>query len=100
MAHTIRMATTASEQKRISARFIPQRWNGDYAVDTGEGYTFDATDLLLSWPLERVLAISDHSYEADAVWSEHPIRAERPHDGPFEVEVVDSITAFLRDRGA
>jgi hypothetical protein len=80
---------------RITAKFRPQAWVNDYAVDTGDPYEFDATDLLLSWPKERVVAIKDHSDEADAVWKEHPVCTVNPHDGPFEVEVAAPVAAFL-----
>ena len=85
----------APPQLRIIAHFRPQNWVGDYAIDVDGAYDFDATELVLSWPLSRVLAVTDHDYEADAVWREHPISTVRPHDGPFEVEVVESLRAFL-----
>jgi len=88
----------APPQMRIIAHFRPQEWIGDYALDIDGAYDFDATGLILSWPLSRVLAITDHSYEADAVWQEHSISTERPHDGPFEVELVESLRAFLAER--
>ena len=82
---------------RITAHFRPQEWVGDYAIDIDGAYDFDATDLILSWPLKKILAIVDHDYEADEVWRSHPVSAERPHDGPFEVEVVDSLRAYLAE---
>ena len=44
---------------RITAHFRPQEWVGDYAIDIDGAYDFDATDLILSWPLKKILAIVD-----------------------------------------
>jgi hypothetical protein len=85
---------------RIVAKFRPQAWINDYAVDVDGGYDFDATELLLSWPWAQIMAIEDHSYTADAVWQDHYISIEHPHNGPFEVEVTASLLAFLDAVGA
>ena len=86
-------------EPRIIAHFRPQVWIDDYAFDIDGAYDFDATDLLLSWPLSRVLSVTDHSYESSAVWQEHPVSSERPHDGPFEVKVEVAIATYLTQLG-
>jgi hypothetical protein len=93
------MSAQETPLPRIIAHFRPQEWVNDYAIDIDRAYDFDATDLLLSWPKDRVLALEDHDYQTDDVWSEHEVSRERPHHGPFEVEVVKSVTAFIEAMG-
>lgn len=81
---------------RIIAKFRPQEWHNDYAVDVEDGaYEFDVTDALANMSTEELLTIEDHSYEADALWQDHAVSSEYPHDGPFEVEVEGSIRSFI-----
>jgi hypothetical protein len=93
------MSDKDSPSPRIIAHFRPQEWVNDYAIDIDGAYDFDATDLLLSWPKDRVLALEDHDYQTDDVWRTHVVSSERPHFGPFEVEVVGSVTAFIEAMG-
>jgi hypothetical protein len=84
---------------RIIAKFRPQKWINDYAVDIEDGaYEFDVTDALAAMTTEKLLAIGDHSDEADALWQNHIVSSEYPHDGPFEVEVEESIRSFIGAR--
>jgi hypothetical protein len=85
----------AADEPRIIATFRPQEWVHDCAIDIDGEYEFDVTDALAGLSDEELLAIEDHNYETDALWQNHPIRIEQPHDGPFEVEVADSIKGFI-----
>jgi hypothetical protein len=93
------MSDKDSPAPRIVAHFRPQAWINDYAIDVDGSYDFDATDLLLNWPKDRVLGLEDSDYTTDDVWREHEISHERPHSGPFGVEVVGSVTAFIEAVG-
>jgi hypothetical protein len=86
-----------ADERRIVAHFRPQVWINDYAVDIDGAYDFDVTETVLAMPREQALAIEDHSYEADAVWRDHPVSEERPHHGPFEVGVAESIRAYFEE---
>lgn len=89
---------TASEvdaAPRITARFQPEAWIDDYAVPVDGAYDFDVTDQVLALGREKALAIEDASNEADALWQGNPISDERPHAGPFDVYVEDSIRDYF-----
>ncbi len=84
-----------ADSPRIIAKFRPQEWINDYAVDIDGEYEFDVTDALANMSTEELLAIEDHSFEADALWQNHDVSSEHPHDGPFEIEVEGSIRSFI-----
>ena len=83
------------QEKRILARFVPQAWVNDYALDIDGAYDFDVTAQVLAMPKDQALAIEDASYEADDLWHENAASDERPHTGPFRVEVQDAIASYF-----
>lgn len=85
-------------QKRIIARFTPQAWINDYAMDIDGAYDFDVTDQILAMPKEQALKIEDDSYEADDLWHGHAISDERPHTGPFRITVQEAIADYFNTR--
>jgi hypothetical protein len=84
-------------RRRVIARFQPQEWEDDYAVDIDGAYDFDVTDQIVAMGKRRALKIKDARREADDLWYEwvkdHPTGE---HDGPFLVTVEDSIRKFHR----
>lgn len=83
--------------KRIIARFTPQAWINDYAVDIDGAYDFDVTAQILAMPKEQALTIEDDSYEADDLWHENAVSNEKPHGGPFCVTVQQAIADYFRE---
>ncbi len=77
--------------RAIIGTFLKQAWEqpGDRLVTLGS-MTFNATDFVLSMPLEWLHELEDHQYSTDELGAEFI-----EHDGPFEVEIVDSICAFF-----
>ncbi|HEY3965164.1 MAG TPA: hypothetical protein VGM05_11485 [Planctomycetaceae bacterium] len=89
------MADTKQKQsKRIMARFVPQAWIGDYAVEIDGAYEFDVTEQILSKSKAEALSIEDDGCESDNLWHEHPVSHEKPHHGPFVVRVQGAILAY------
>lgn len=79
----------------VWARFRPQAWINDNAVDIDGGFKFDVTIQIEKMGREKALEIADHDYSADALWHAYVTgRPEKEHDGPFEVEVADAIRKF------
>lgn len=82
-------------EQRIIARFRPQAWINDNAVDIDGQLEFDVTEQVEKMGREKALEIEDCDYGADALWhahvQEHP---ELEHNGPFEVEVAESIRRY------
>lgn len=89
-------ATADTERStRIVARFIPQAWIHDYAVEINGAYEFDVTEQILAMPKDKALEIRDDDYDSDNLWHENPISSERPHSGPFYVRVRDAIHEYF-----
>jgi hypothetical protein len=97
---TAKTAKTAKTMggKRIIAKFIPQAWVRDYAmeVDSEGEDKWDVTDAILSMPCEEALAMQDGQYESDSL-RELPSAPKWVRDwgGPFCVEVEASIEKFF-----
>jgi len=83
------------QEKRIMARFTPQAWIRDYATDIDGAYDFDVTAQILAMPKDQALALKDNSDAADDLWLSNPVSGERPHNGPFRVEVQDEIARYF-----
>lgn len=83
---------------RIMARFVPQAWQNNYAIDVDpEGETeFDVTDVIVAMGREKALQVKDNSDSSDdlASWEGAPewIRNWR---GPYYVLVESEIAAFF-----
>lgn len=79
----------------VWARFRPQAWINDNAIDIDGGFTFDVTIQIEKMGREKALEITDHDNSADDLWHTYVgARPEKEHDGPFEVEVADAIRKF------
>lgn len=81
--------------KPIMARFFPQAWINDYATTIDGSYEFDVTDQVLALGREKALQIRDDKVESDHLWIENPVSTERPHTGPFVVEVEAAIRKYF-----
>jgi hypothetical protein len=78
--------------RRIEGVFTKQSWGGrkgNDAIHAGEE-EFDATDYVLNLPYAEVLEIRDNRESSDAIGTAHI-----QWDGPYEVEIVDSICDFF-----
>jgi hypothetical protein len=83
-------------EKRVIAKFHPQAWINDYAVDIDDGACdFDVTDQIVAMGKEAAMKIKDDSYEADNLWHNSPASEGNPHHGPFRIEVEVAILEFF-----
>ena len=81
------------EGPRVIARFIPQAWINDWAMDLDEGRVeFDCTEDILNMGRDQALAIQDDQLCSDSLV---PSEILDRHDGPFRVEVEDAIRVFF-----
>ena len=88
--------------KRIIAKFHPQVWMNDYAVecDPWGPVEWDVTNAILAMPREEALDIQDDQYESDELRELSSAPAWiRDWGGPFSVEVEASIEAFFKPEG-
>ncbi len=81
--------------KSIVARFHPQAWINNYAVEIDGAYDFDVTAQVLALGRATALRLRDDEYETDYLWQDHPISLDRPHAGPFWVEAQDAIATYF-----
>lgn len=87
-------------ERRIIARFQPQAWIGDYAINVDpQGATeWDVTDEIVAMGRAQALTLRDDQYETDDLrHSKNAPRWIAEWSGPFYVTVQDSIAAFARD---
>jgi hypothetical protein len=70
---------------RLIARFRPQKWMGDEAVEVAGAVDFDATEAYLSLPLPRAINFRLHDYDSDQL--AQTLHGRQEHEGPFEVDV-------------
>lgn len=75
----------------ILARFQPQAWINDYAVDVDGACDVDVTEQVLALDLKAILALRDNRDGTDELVD----LAALDHHGPFYVEVEDSLCAFF-----
>lgn len=93
----------SSEVGTITAKFHPESWQNDWAVDADpEGETtFDVTFEVLLMGREEARRLEDNRDESDELRNAvHAPDWIRKWDGPFRVEVADEIRDFLDDREA
>jgi len=77
------------------AKFVPQAWINDYAVDVDDGAVeFDCTDQIVQMGKEAALQIRDDQYESDDLI---PSEILDRHSGPFRVEVQAAIQAYFAE---
>lgn len=85
-------------EKRVIAKFQPQAWINDYAVDIDGAYTFDVTDMILAMGKEKALELENNQYNSDELWqawvANHP---DKGHDGPFYIEIEEAVRQFFAD---
>lgn len=99
VSHEIRaLENTAADRDTVRgvwARFRPQAYINDNAIDIDGGFMFDVTIQIEKMGREKALKITDHDYSADNLWHAYvAARPEKEHDGPFEIEVTDAIRKF------
>ena len=80
----------------VIATFVPQAWVNDLAVraEPKGPVEFDVTEVILAMGREKALALQDDQYETDDLRAHGP-KWMREWDGPFRVEVADSIQAYF-----
>jgi len=83
-------------EEKVIARFQPQAWINDYAVDIDGAYDFDVTDMIVAMGKEKALELENNQYNSDALWqawvADHP---DKDHDGPFYVEIEAAVRRFF-----
>jgi hypothetical protein len=82
-------------EKRIMARFVPQVWINNYAVDVDGEIEFDVTEKILAMPKEKALALRDDQYETDELAQDAGLLEN--HSGPFYVSVELAIAEYFLD---
>ena len=83
--------------KRIIARWQPQAWINDYAVDVDGAKEFDVTEKILGMTAEEIRELRDNRHESDELASGLPEAAE--HSDCFYVAVEESILDFFEELG-
>jgi L-fucose mutarotase/ribose pyranase (RbsD/FucU family) len=76
--------------RRVIARFQPQAWVNDTAINIDGARDLDVTDRLLDLPLKDILMLEDDDYPSDEL-----VYGLTDHVGPHYVEVKDSILEFF-----
>jgi hypothetical protein len=83
---------SVDEGPRVLARFQPQQWINDEAIDSDPPIEFDVTSRIKSMPRARALSIRDNSDASDDLV---PTSLLRRHGGPFRVLVEDAIREYF-----
>lgn len=83
--------------KTITARFFPQAWQNDYAIDVDpEGETlFDVTAEILALGEEKALALKDNREQTDSL--QNAMNAPewiKEWKGPFYIEVSEAVHEY------
>lgn len=78
--------------RRIEAIFHPQYDDKPHRGPIGVETTWDATEAVLSLPLQELQALRDDDYASDHLV---PAPILDSHSGPYRVEVVEAIEAFF-----
>lgn len=89
-----------SNPPSITAKFHPQAWVHDYALDVdAEGPTeWDVTEAVLAMGREKALALADDDYDTDYLrFVPNAPKWIREWNGPFYVEVADSIHEYFKE---
>jgi hypothetical protein len=92
------VTVNAQTEKRIIATFHPQSWLGDFAAPAEPlGHTeFDVTDAINAMSETDALSIEDDDYSSDDLrFSDNAPEWAKDWDGPFWVQVEDSIKAYF-----
>ncbi len=76
--------------RRVIARFQPQAWVNDTAMNIDGVCDLDVTDRLLAMPLKHIHLLEDDDYPSDEL-----VHGLTDHVGPHYVEVKDSILEFF-----
>ena len=76
--------------RRVIARFQPQAWVNDTAMNIDGACDLDVTDRLLAMPLKHIHLLEDDDYPSDEL-----VHGLTDHVGPHYVEVKDSILEFF-----
>lgn len=78
----------------VWARFQPQAWINDCAIDIDGARDFDVTMTIEQMGQDKALKIKDNSRDADELWHTYAQPRGLEHDGPFRIEVADAIRKF------
>jgi hypothetical protein len=79
--------------KRIMARFVPQAWINNYAVNIDGEVEFDVTEKILAMPKAKALAMRDDQDETDELARDAGFLEN--HGGPFYVAVEMAIAEYF-----
>lgn len=94
--------TDPNELPRLKARFQPQQWIHDNAVDSGPSVEFDITEEILRFGHEGVRVVYEEADTPGADFDDLAIEAGmlEQHDGPFRVMIDKAAMAdFFRAVG-
>jgi len=86
-------APKSDSVRRILARFVPQAWVNDYAVDIDSAQFFDVTQQIFEMPVEAIRVLRDNRESTDDLCRNGP--QAFGHNGPFRVEVTEALKEFF-----
>ena len=78
----------------VWARFQPQSWLNDDAIDIDGARNFDVTMQIEQLGQDKALEIKDNSREVDELFHTWAKPRGYDTDGPFRIEVADAIRKF------
>jgi len=79
---------------RCTARFVPQAWINDYAVEVDGAKEFDITAEVEVLGKEESLLLRDDDYCSDNMVSLYKVAEAENHSGPYRVELQQSIRDY------
>ena len=85
---------SSSVGKRIMARFVPEAWINDCAVEVDGSLEFDVTDQVLAMSESERAALRDDSHESDKLV---PDGILCHYNGPFHVEIEQAIEDYFEN---
>lgn len=80
--------------KRIMARFIPEAWINDCAVEVDGSFEFDVTEQVLAMSESERASLRDDSHESDKLV---PSGILANYSGPYRVEIEDAIAEYFSE---
>jgi hypothetical protein len=88
------------EHPKLIARFIPQAWVGESAIDINGAQDFDATSAIRNFTVQQVRPLKDNHDMSDDLALELPECKRHIAAGlPYRVEVVTNLDKWLAEFG-
>ncbi len=96
----INAAESDKEKGQCLARFQPQAWVDNHAIDIDDGaFEFDIAKQIDKMPANKALVIEDDKQASDELFYNWPGSIRCVHAGPFRVVCALAIRTYLQARG-